>query len=131
MSQMSDYLEQKLLEHVFRNISFVSPSTVYLCLYTTATDDGNGGTEVSGNGYGRQPITFGAAQSPAGTIQNSALISFPTATPSGWGTVTHFAIHDAAIAGNRLVWGALNASKIINAGDRIEFAINDITITFA
>lgn len=131
MSQMSDYLEQKLLEHVFKNTPYTQPSTVYLALFTSATDDAAGGTEVSGNGYGRQPITFGAAANPAGTIQNSLLIAFPTATPSLWGTVTHFAIYDASSAGNRLVWGALSASKTINAGDRIEFAIGDITITFA
>jgi len=131
MSQMSDYLEAKLLEHVFKATSYTSPATVYLALFTSATDDASGGTEVSGNGYGRQPITFGAAQSPAGTIQNSGLVAFPSASPSGWGTVTHFAIYDASTNGNRLVWGALSASKTINAGDRIEFAIGDITITFA
>jgi len=131
MSQMSDFLEAKLLEHVFKNTPYTSPSTIYLGLFTSATDDANGGTEVSGNGYGRQPITFGAAQSPAGVIQNSLLMAFPTATPGNWGTVTHFAIYDAPTGGNRLVWGALSASKTINAGDRIEFAIGDITITFA
>lgn len=131
MSQMSDYLEQKLLDLVFRNQSYTQPATVYMALFTSATDDAAGGTEVSGNGYARQPITFGAAVNPAGTIQNSGVVAFPAATPLLWGVVTHFAIYDAVTNGNRLAWGALTASKTIGAGDRIEFAVGDITITFA
>lgn len=131
MSQMSDFLEAKLLEHVFKATAYSSPTTVYLGLFTSATDDAAGGTEVSGNGYGRQPIAFAAAQSPGGIIQNSGLVAFPAASPSGWGTITHFAIYDASTNGNRLVYGSLSVSKLINAGDRIEFAIGDISITFA
>lgn len=129
MPAFSDYLEQKLLDHVFGSTTFTKPSTLYLALFTSATDDAAGGTEVSGNAYARQPITFNAAQTPAGTIANAATVTFPVATPSGWGTITDFAIYDAVTTGNRLVYGTLAASKAINAGDRIEFAAGALVIT--
>lgn len=130
MSAMSDYLEQKLLEHIFKNTSFTSPTTVYLALFTAAPSDSGGGTEVSGGSYARKAITFAAASSPGGTIANSATVQFDVAT-ANWGTITHFGIFDASSAGNLLVHGALTASKTVNSGDRIDFNTGDIVVTFA
>lgn len=124
----SNYLEEQLLNHIFGVTTFSKP-TLYLALFTSATDDAAGGTEVSGNAYVRLPITFAAAANPAGTIANDILATFPLATPSGWGTITDFAIYDALTVGNRLVYGPLSASKAVGAGDRIEFAIGALVIT--
>ena len=127
---MSDYLETHLLEHVLKNVSWTSPATVYLALFTSATDEASGGTEVAGNAYARQSVAWNAAASPAGTISNSGLITFPTATPLDWGTITDIGIYDAFSGGNRLLYGTLAASKTINAGDRIEFLAGSIVVTF-
>ena len=128
MSAMSDYLEDAILNHVFRNTALTSPTTVYAALFTTATTDAGGGTEVSGGGYARQASTFGAPSS--GTITNSADIDFGTASAS-WGTITHSAIYDALTVGNMLVHGALTASKTVNNGDGFKFAIGNYDITAA
>jgi len=51
MAGKSDYLENKVLDHVLRNTSYTPPATVYLGLFTANPTDAGGGTEVSGNAY--------------------------------------------------------------------------------
>ena len=127
MSDFSDYLENKILDHVFRNTSYTPPAAVYLGLYTSAPSDAGGGTEVSGAGYARQAITFGAANS--GAISNTAAVQF-TASGGNYGTVTHVGIFDAATAGNLLAWKAIT-SVTVNNGSILTFPIGDIDVTQA
>lgn len=130
MAAISDYLEEKYL-NMMRGTAFTAPSAVYLALFTAAPSDSGGGTEVSGNAYARQAITFAAASNPAGTMTTSATIDFPTATPSGWGTITHMGIFDASSAGNLLWHGALTASVTINASEFFRMASGNLTLTLA
>ena len=53
MAAFSDYLENKVLGHVFGGTAYTAPSTLYVALYTVAPSDTGGGTEVSGGGYAR------------------------------------------------------------------------------
>ena len=136
MTAMSDYLEDALKEW-FRGSAFpAATGSTYVALFTAAPSDSGGGTEVSGNAYARQALakaagswTAGAAGS--GQISNTAAITFPAASPSGWGTITHFGIFDALTVGNLLIWGALSASKAVGAGDVFQFAAGQLVITFA
>lgn len=144
MSAMSDYLENKLVDHLFRAQALTAPATLYIGLLTAAPSDSGGGTEVSGNSYARATVTSSLAnwagtQSAGSTVassgtggqtSNNASITF--ATPSGtWGTVSHFGIYDAASGGNLLFWGSLTISKTINQGDTVSFPAASLTITFA
>jgi hypothetical protein len=36
MSQMSDYLENKLIDHLFRATAYTAPATLYVALLTLA-----------------------------------------------------------------------------------------------
>ena len=128
MSAKSNYLEGKLIEHVLRNVSYTSPSAVHLSLHTANPAEDASGTEVSGSGYGRQPIAFGAHSD--GACSNSAVEEF-TASGGSFGTVTHFGIFDASSSGNLLYYGALTASKVVADGDTLKFAIGSISITEA
>jgi hypothetical protein len=125
---MSDYLENAILNAVLRNTSYTSPSQVYIALFTSDPTDAGTGTEVTGGGYARQPITFNAPSN--GLVTNSADILFPVATAS-WGTVTHIGIYDASTGGNLLFHGALTTSKTISTDDQLKIAAGDITITLA
>lgn len=120
----SDYLELKVLDHVFRATDYAEPATVYLALYTAAPSDAGGGTEVTGGSYARNAIAFSAAAS--GAISNSGVETF-TDLPAA--TVTHFGILDASTSGNLLAWGALTSNIVVTAGSEIEFDIGDITIS--
>jgi hypothetical protein len=120
------FLENEVLDHVFRNASYTPPATVYIGLYTTATGAGGTGTEVTGGSYARQSMAFDASAS--GAIDNTAAVEFPTATAS-WGTVTHTAVLDAATSGNMLAETALTASKAIGSGDVFRFQAGEFDIT--
>lgn len=130
MSDFSNYAETKIGDHLLRATASTAPATVYVRLYTAVTDAEAGtGTEVSGGAYAGTAVTFGAGAN--GVYTNSAAVTFPTATAS-WGTVTHFAIADAASAGNLLsVIKALTTSRTVASGDTLSFAIGAISFTIA
>lgn len=128
MAEMSNYLENALINATLRNTSYTSPATVYLALYTTDPTDADTGTEVSGGSYARQAITFGAPSN--GVSTNTAVIEFPQATGS-WGTVAYIGIRDASTAGNLLFHTPLDASKTIATGDVFRIAIGSLSVTFA
>lgn len=141
MAAMSDYLENKLIDQLFRGQAFTFPSTLYVALLTAAPSDTGGGTEVSGGSYARVTVTNSlanwagtqgagttvASSGASGTTSNNGVITFPTPTAT-WGTVTHFAIYDASTAGNLLWWGALTVSKVINAQDTVSFPAGSLAI---
>jgi hypothetical protein len=128
MAEMSNYLENALINATLRNTSYTSPATVYLALYTSDPTDADTGTEVTGNAYERQSITFGAPSNGAST--NTAAIEFPQATGS-WGTVAYIGIRDASTSGNLLYHTALDASKAIATGDVFRVAIGSLSVTLA
>lgn len=122
----SNYLENALIDHVLRNTALTSPTTVYLALFTTDPTDAGSGTEVSTGGYARIAIAFDAPAN--GVTQNTSLESF-TASGAGYGTVSHWAIYDAATVGNLLYHGAMTTPRTINDTDTLEFAAGSISIT--
>lgn len=130
MAALSNYAEKLLLDWMMTTGSATRPTAWYVALYTAAPSDSGGGTEVSGNGYSRQSVTFDAATSPGGTTSNSGAVTF-TAAGGSWGTISHIGIFDASTSGNLLWHGAMTVSKTIADGDTLEFAIGNIDLTLA
>lgn len=128
MAEMSNYLEDALINATLRNTSYTSPATVYVGLYTTDPTDANTGTEVSGGSYARTAVTFGAPSN--GVTTNSAAVEFPQAT-GNWGTVGWIGILDASSSGNLLYHTALDVSKPIDSGDIFKIAIGSLSVTLA
>lgn len=132
MAAFSDYLEDALVNHIFRNSTFTRPANIYVALFTAAPSDAGGGTEVSGGSYARVAVATGASSgwdaSSAGATANTAAVTFPTAT-ADWGTVTHVGLFDASTTGNLLFWGALTASKTVSNGDIFKFNAGDLDIS--
>ena len=129
MSLTNTY-ENAALNTLIRGVAW-TPGT-HIALFTA--DPGESGSlasEVSGGSYARYAMgtltTFWAAAS-GGSTSNAGVVEFPTATVS-WGTITHFAIMDAASAGNMIASGALATGKLIDVGDIARFAIGALTIT--
>ena len=114
MAEFSDYLENKVLDHVLRNTSYTSPTTVYVGLYTSNPTDTNSGTEVTGGSYARQTLSVTTAS--AGIVTSSADVTFPQCTAS-WGSVGFIGILDAVTSGNLLMHTALTTAKTIDSGD--------------
>jgi len=128
MAEMSNYLENALINATLRNTSYTSPATVYVALYTSDPTDANTGTEVSGGSYARTAVTFGAPSN--GVSTNSAAVEFPTCT-SSWGTITHIGILDASTSGNLLYHTPLTTSKVIDVDDIFRIASGNLSVTLA
>lgn len=128
MAEMSNYLENALINATLRNTSYTSPATVYVGLHTADPTDAGTGTEVSGGSYARTAVTFGAPSN--GVSTNSADVEFPQASGT-WGTITHIGIWDASSTGNLLYHTALDASKAISSGDIFKIASGNLSVTLA
>lgn len=128
MAELSNYLENALINVTLRATSYTAPTTVYLALYTTDPTDADTGTECSGTAYARQSITFGAPSN--GVSTNSAVIDFPQAG-GAWGTITHIGIRDALTTGNLLYHSPLDTSKTIATGDVFRVASGSLSVTLA
>ena len=129
MSAMSDFLENKVLDHILATSAYTAPSTVYLGLSIASMGDNAGGTELSGNGYARVSIAFDAAS--GGTTDNTSVVDFPTCTGSNWGAVAYWSIWDASTGGNMLLHGAFTSAKTIEVNDVLRVAAGDLDITSA
>jgi hypothetical protein len=139
MTAASNYLENKVLDHVLRysTAPYTGVSTLYLALFNntsgnaatnleagTLTDE----TSTSSTAYVRKAVTFAAASS--GTSATSATVTFDAAT-ADWGTITHVAVMDAVTSGNVLFWGAVTTSKTIQTGDTFQVTSGNLTISLA
>ena len=125
MAEISNYLEQALINATIRNTTYISPATVYVGLYTTDPTDANTGTEVSGGSYARQSVTFGAPSD--GLSASDADVTFTAAT-ANWGTVGWIGILDASTSGNLLYHTALDAAKTIETNDIFKIASSNLTV---
>jgi len=128
MSALSDYAENKLLDHLLGKASYTMPTNIRVALFTAAPSDAGGGTEASGGSYARQAIVINT--SSGGASNPNADVVFPVATAS-WGTITHVGIFDATTGGNLLMWGALTTSKAIASGDQLVIPAADLDFAMA
>jgi hypothetical protein len=132
----SDYLEKKILDHVFGAVTYSPPETLYFGLATAAISDSDTGstvTEPAGGAYARVGIANNDTNFPAATGETATKaaavdVTFVTAT-AAWGTVTHYFIADAASGGNILVHEALTTAKAIATSDTPRFVAGDLIIT--
>jgi hypothetical protein len=124
MAELSNFLENKLLDHVLRNVSYTSPTTVYVGLFTDDPTDAGTGTEVSGGSYARQILSVTTAT--GGIVTSSADVTFPQATGS-WGTVSHIGLLDALSSGNLLMHTPLTTSRLIESGDILKISTGNLT----
>lgn len=129
MATMSNYLENKLIDHTLRGIPFNAPATTYAALLAISPDDTNVITEVTGGSYSRVAITSNTtnwsgtqgdgttttSSGTSGTTNNNTVITFNAPT-GNWGTIVGVALMDAATGGNVLLHGNLSESITVNAG---------------
>lgn len=127
MSFISDYLENKLVDHVFRNTPYSAPGTVYLALYSSEPGDDNSGSELSGSGYSRQPFTLDEPTN--GLSYSSADIVYDTAT-ADWVTATHVGVMDASTGGNLLFYGPLSSAVTVLSGNNFRIPSGNLAIGF-
>lgn len=137
---LSDYLENKLTDHIFRGQVYTAPTTIYVALFTSACSDAAAGTEVTGGSYARPGLaatlanwagtqaaaSTAASSGSSGTTSNNTVVNFVTPA-ANWGLVTHIGLMDALTAGNMLVCTPLTVGKTINSGDAVSFPAASLT----
>jgi hypothetical protein len=137
MTAASNYLENKVLDHVLTATGYTAPTTRYLALFNNTSGNAAANLEAgtltdevstSGTAYARKAVTFAAASS--GTSATNATVTFDAATAS-FGSVTHVAVMDASTSGNVLFWGAVTTAKTIDSGDTFQVTSGNLTISLA
>lgn len=123
----SDYLEDEIQDHIHGVGSFTAPAGTYLALFSVAPTDAGGGTELTGNNYSRQSITFGA--SSGGLSSNTNTVTF-TASGGDWSQAVAAAIFDASTAGNMLEWNTIT-NVTVTDGSSLEYGVGDIDSTLS
>jgi hypothetical protein len=122
----TDNFENKILDAGFGSGTLTKPANVYVALYSTAPTDSTSGTELTGNGYARQVVSFGSAS--AGQIGSSGNVTF-AANGSSWSTVVAVGLVDASSSGNIMVYGALSPTRTLQDGDTLTFETNNLKVT--
>ena len=125
----SDYLENLIIDHLFRTATWSKPSALYIALFTVAPTDAGGGTEVTGGSYARVSVppsntnwdatqggTSGASSGTGGATANAVVITFPVPT-ADWGAIVATGIFDVSSGGNLLIWDTLTVTRTISNGD--------------
>lgn len=124
MSYISTYLSNTILETYFSD-------SLYVGLHSADPTDNTLvalSTEISGNAYTRQSVTFSITNNLA---INTTAITFPIATPSGyfvgWVSIWDGPNNDA----NLLVHGPLNTAATLLLNNQFQFAIGDLSINIS
>jgi len=101
-----------------------SGATDYIAYSTNGTTEAGilARTSIGATGW-----AAATAATPSVKANNAALTS---AAASGSGTITHFAIFNAASAGTQKTdWQTLTASRAVVSGDTLQWAIGALTVT--
>lgn len=140
MANFSDYIEQQIFNHIFRNDTFAKPSNIAIALTTGVLLDSQTGNTIpevpNASGYARvtnaSGDSFWDAHGTDGPGDNAAEIAFPVAT-ADWGLISGVAIVDNGTygAGNLLMWGYLSIPRTVLSGDTFKFNAGNLDITIA
>lgn len=133
MGSFTDFTENEVLDHLFRNATYTQPAVVYSALFTVIPSDSTGGTEVTqaSSGYTRVASTFVTAGLTAtGRTSNSAAVNFATVAGGATLTIVGWGLMDTVTfgAGNLLCWSTVT-STALNVGDQATFPAAAIVIT--
>jgi hypothetical protein len=141
MSAASNYLENKVLDHVLKygTAPYTGASTIYLALFNNTSGNAAANLEAgtltdevstSGTAYARKTVTFASAS--GGSSATNATVTFDAATAS-FGSITHVAVMDGGTAGsgNVLFWGAVTTAKTIDTGDTFQVTSGNLTVALA
>jgi len=118
---ISNYAENKILDHVTGEAAWTMPTTVYVKLHTG--DPGETATSNAATETTRKAASWSAASSCS--IATDATIEWTNVSTTE--TYSHWSLWDASSGGNALWTGALSASAAVTAGDT--FQITSLTLS--
>lgn len=128
---LTDFTENKILEHSVGRTAWTAPTHTYLALYTVSPTDSTAGTEVTGGNYARVQLAWGAASGGQISITSSARFPATGSASANFGTVVAMGICDAASGGNLLWYAPLSPTFTINALDTFTVIEGGITLALS
>jgi hypothetical protein len=130
---MTSYLENKILDHIFNGVEYIPPSTLYVGLVDSGATDldlENGvlNNEITDYIGDRKEINFNLSsqENGKGTSKNNSEINF-NGMPKK--EVAFAILCDSATGGNILFWLPADTIKTTNIDDIYRLKENDVTIT--
>jgi hypothetical protein len=127
VSGFSNYLTNKLLNHVFLGENYTAPSQFYLSFHTSNSGDNFAGAEVSSPSYSRVLASFEMEGNRI--VKNTDLILSSTADED-WEEIYSVCLYDKQTGGNRLAWGNLSTPVVIVNGKAAAIAAGALKIRF-
>lgn len=136
---LSDQIEIRWLNFLFRAGGFAKAANLYLALFTGDPTDAATGPEVSGAGTGYARIAVPVADASwtppvdaagAQAVENAIELEFAAAV-AGWGTPSHWGLFDAVTAGNLWIHGAIGGTlrAVLAGDDPVSFAPGALRVT--
>ena len=134
MAGFTNYLEDKVINHLFGGTAYTVNFTWYCGLLTAVPSDSGAGTEVSGGSYARQSLAWTITGSGTAQAATSAALTFPTAT-ADWGNIQWAGVYDALTGGNLVAFEVLTKAdfstanpKVVNTGDIFKIDTGNLKI---
>lgn len=105
MAGWTNATEAAILNCYLNQTNITAPTQIWLGIFSADPDDaGAGGTELSGNGYGRVEVTNSFPTATTGNLSTNAVIDFPAAT-GAWSAGTSIGLFTASSGGTAIrVW---------------------------
>ena len=132
MGILTDFMERRLLDHIFGVTEMTKLTSLYLGISTTAFSEsdtasqalakevGTSGTTYNNNGY--QRVSVYSTSSSSGltvdtssssfSIENKSQITFPQATTSNWGSIGYWALFEDQIPSNGTSSSTIDADDV-------------------
>jgi len=145
MAILSDYLEPKLLDHIFQKAGYIRQN-LYLGISTVAFNESDTGTTAAakepgydsgtpsyfGDNYSRVRIDNKAGYDQSSEkIKNTGGIDFAEAGGSGWGNIAYWAIFDGNTSSDdMLMHGSFSASVTVASGSQFRISSGSLEINF-
>ncbi len=141
---ISHYLENKMIDMLFRDVDYPLPGTLYIALCTSVPIPENNGLsiyEVIGGNYSRRSLPVGTSRWYT-TQGDTTEVSTGTSGRTGnvravvWDAVTWssivvaVAICDAPTGGNLLYFAEIESIGVI-VGSKVTLASNTLTVSFS
>jgi len=124
------YFQNVVMGNLFKTkTSPALPTAYYIGLSSTTPTVAGACTEPStiGTGYARVQLS-NLSEPTNGVITNSAAVSFPE-SKTDWGTMTHYAVFDAATGGNLLFYNNLSISRKVEPNTVITIKANQLKVS--
>jgi hypothetical protein len=129
-NNLTDTAEAVVLDWLTGNNTTLPVLPLVVRLMITNGSESVAGTEVTGDTYEEQPVTFAASSTTAGvtTAKNNALVSWAALDTTTAKTITGYEIWDSGAVPRRFTWEAFSPSVAVAANEGCQFNINGISL---